>query len=214
MIDNKNQQIDELLKMRSDGMKSFAVASRGLSEMGVKISDGEGFIGLPDNYSQHVEKFNNSNLEFEWEVEYSDGLKLAQFQGEDQHHFGHIDISKLKSISLISNFDWPTDNIEKRIIVRLNWETGLFDIVNGWAAPEVMAHAAMNPINGNRKLILFSRKRQSSTVGEIDEKYIDYFPAIGENFYYNRFIIGYEVSGSGMKALIICPNGEINIFEK
>jgi hypothetical protein len=35
-----------------------------------------------------------------------------------------------------------------------------------------------------------------------------------EIFYYNCFVLGYEVSGTGKKVVIIRPDGTIELFEE
>jgi len=212
---NINEKIDNLLKIRQDAMFNYARSTNDLIDLGVKIKNKEDEnITLPASFSKYLEKYNISNLEFEWEVKYKDGSVLRQFEGTEQRNFSHIDQERLASISFISNFDWPSEaGQDPRIIVRLNWETGLFEFQNGFASQDVRATACMNPLEGEKKLILFSRKRFSSSNGEINDQYKEFFPFEDEVFYYNRFILGYETK-SGTKALIIDPNGNIAIFEK
>jgi hypothetical protein len=215
MTDQRNKDIDAMLQRRQRGLIDFSEATNELITLGVKIGHSEdGDITIPDSYDKYIDKYNASNLEFEWEVEYTNGEKLRQFDDVNgtpvQYHFGNIDQSRLKNISFISNFIWPTDNMEKRIIVRLNWETGLFEILNGFAPQETMAHATMNPLAGEKKLILFARKRHTSMMGDMKS---DLYPFTDEYFIYNRFVIGYQIVGSSdQKSVIIEPNGTIKIF--
>lgn len=214
MQDNKNKIIDELLQKRQDGMVNFAESTKKLIDLGVKIANPEGEISVPSFFEQFLDKYNNSNLEFEWEVIYKDGSRLRQFDDGDQHNFANIKLSEVKSVSYISNFAWQTDNEERRVIVRLDMESGLFTITNGFCPQEVLAEIAVNEIKEDKKLILFSRKRQSSSMGEVSDEVRQFFPSVGETFFYNRFVLGFETASGYMRAVIIEPNGNINIFTK
>ena len=214
MQDNKNKIIDELLQKRQDGMVNFAESTKKLIDLGVKIANPEGEISVPSFFEQFLDKYNNSNLEFEWEVIYKDGSRLRQYDGEDQHNFGNIKLDEVKSVSYISNFAWQTDNQDQRVIVTLNMETGLFTINNGFCPQEVLAEIAVNEIKEDKKLILFTRKRQSSSMGDVSDEVRQYFPSVGESFFYNRFILGFETPSGYMRAVIIDPNGNISLFNK
>lgn len=210
-----NKQIDALLQKRQQGIFDYSDSTHKLIELGVKIGNKiDGDLTIPSSFEPYLEKFNNSNMEFEWEIDYTDGSKLKQFEGDQEHNFSHIDQSKLGSISFISNFNWPSDNQEKRVIVRLNWTTGLFELMNGFASQDVKSVICSNPIPGDKKLILFTRKRVSAAQGRMGEKFADLIPMMDEVFYYNCFILGYEVSGVGKKVVIIRPNGIIELFEE
>lgn len=212
--EQKNNKIDELLKKRQEGMFNFTRATNELVAMGVKIGKrSSGEILVPNSYQPLIEKFNHSNLEFEWQVNYSDGSVLRQFENEIQHNFQDIDQSRIKNIEYISNFIWQTDMAEKRIIVRLNWETGKFEFLNGFASQEVRAKCCIEPLNGEKKLILFARKRLSSSAGEAKNEYSEFASMLDEFFFYNRFILGYEVKTGEKMAVIIEPNGDIKLFE-
>jgi len=214
-MENINKKIDELLKTRQDAMVNYARSTSDLIDMGVKIKNKETEdTTLPASFQNYLDKYNISNLEFEWEAKYKDGSVLRQFEGEEQRNFSHINQENLASISFISNFNWPSEaGRDPRVIIRLNWETGLFEFSNGFASQDVRTKSCMNPLTGNKKLILFTRKRFSASNGEINDQYKEFFPFEDEVFYYNRFILGYETE-AGMKALIISPNGSIEIFEK
>lgn len=214
MQDSKNKLIDELLQKRQDGMVNFVEATKRLIDIGVKIANPEGEISVPSFFEKYIDKYSNSNLEFEWEVVYKDGSRLRQFDDGDQHNFANIKLSEVKSVSYISNFTWQTDNEERRIIVKLDMETGLFTIINGFCPQEVLAEIAINEIKEDKKLILFARKRQSSSMGEISDEVKQYFPSAGETFFYNRFILGFETPSGKMRAVIIEPNGNIGLFIK
>jgi len=213
-IESQNNKIDELLRKRQEGMFNFSEATKGLLSMGVKIGKrSTGDITVPESYEPYLDKFNFSNLEFEWQVNYTDGTILRQFEGEIQHNFKDIDHTKIKNVEYISNFGWQTDMDEKRIIVRLNWETGMFEFLNGFASQEVKTKCCMNPLTGEKKLILFSRKRLSQAQGEARSELREFVDMMDEFFFYNRFILGYEVPGGEKIAVIIEPNGDIKLFD-
>ena len=209
---NINKKLDELLNTRNKAMVDYARSTNELINLGIKIKNrGNDDITLPISFKKYLDKYSISNLEFEWEVEYNDGTILKQFEGEEKRNFSHINKEKLKRISFISNFDWPSDSKETRVIASLNWETGLFEFNNGFASQEVRAEACMNPLQGKKKLILFTRKRFSASNGEINEEYKEFFPFEDETFYYNRFVLGYETE-FGKKIIVVNPNGIIDIF--
>lgn len=213
MKDKKSTRIDELLQIRQNGILDYSRATKELIDIGVKIGrESDGAITIPSSFQPFLESYEISNLEFEWEAEYIDGSKIKQFAGEVQHNFSDIDQSRLKTISFISNFVWGTDMAEKRIIVKLNWQTGLFEVLNGQMTLEARNFAFMNPLIGEKQLILFCRKGQSATVGEVSDSIKEFMPETSEVFYYNRFVLGYKIPGGEKKALIIYPNGEIDIF--
>lgn len=213
-IDSQNKRIDDLLRRRQEGMFNYSNATKGLLGMGVKIGKaGTGEITVPDSYQPFLDKFNISNLEFEWLVTYIDGTVLRQFEGDKQHSFKDIDLGRIKSVEYVSNFIWQTDMAEKRIIVRLNWETGMFEFTNGFASQEVRAKCCVMPLPGDKKLILFARKRMSSAVGESRNELKEFVSMMDEFFFYNRFILGYQVSSGETMAVIIEPNGDIKMFE-
>ena len=215
-MESINKRIDALLKIRQEGMYNYSKCTRELIDMGVKIGHkNTGDLTIPGVFEPYLEKYNKSNMEFEWEVMDKDGTILKQFDGDVQHSFKDIKLDNMQSIAFISNFNWPTDNKEHRVIVRLNWETGLFELMNGFAPAEVREELCSKAPIGIKKLILFTRKRFSSTYGEVNEKYPEFFPMKDEFLYYNRFVIGYEVVGSTKtKIAIIDPTGIISLFEK
>lgn len=214
MTDQNRKKIDELLQIRQNGIFNYSKATRELINLGVKIGrKSDGALTIPSNFQPFLDRYNVSNLEFEWLAEYKDGTKLAQYEGEKSNHFGHIDQTKLKSLAFISNFNWQTDNQEKRVIVKLNWETGLFEFMNGFASQDVVEYACTNPLAGDRQLIMFIRKQYGFTAGDIKDDYKEFIPNFDEFFYYNRFVLGYKIPGGEKKVLIIEPTGNINIFQ-
>jgi len=213
-LDEQNKKIDALLQLRQNGMFNYSKATKELIRMGVKFGHkSTGQITLPDSFKKYLRKFEHSTLEFEWTADYNDGSILRQFDDQNKEHdFADIDQSKLKSIAFISNFIWPTDNQEKRIIVRLNWKTGLFEFMNGFASQDVKAKCCMNPLEGEKKLILFARKRQSSAVGESKSELKEFVNMMDEFSFYNRFVLGYQVPSGEKITIIIEPNGDIKLF--
>jgi len=169
---------------------------------------------IPESFNKYLKEFNLSNLEFEWIVEYKDGKSLKQFDDGAIHNFSHIDLENVKSVSYISNFVWPTDNEEKRVIVKLDMNTGLFSFLNGYASQEVKAECCINEINSDKKLILFTRKRIGSTHGSANNEIKEFVDMLDEFTFYNRFVLGYETQDKKKIAVIIEPNGNIKLFDK
>jgi len=213
-MENINKEIDQLLQIRQDGILAYAKATRKLIDLGVKIGDNRtGSLRIPSTFSNYIDNFNKSNLEFEWEVEYTDGVILKQFS-DKEHNFSHIDQSRIKQVRFVSNFNWPTGNEEKRVIVGLNWDTGVFTFVNGFLSQDDRAKLYKKECRDNKKLIMFCRKRFSSTVGDVDPTYTEFAPSTDEFFHYNRFVLGYEVPGTEEKIMVmVYPTGYITIFE-
>lgn len=213
-MENPNDKIDRLMNTRQAATYDYARSTAELVEMGVKIGDKEtGEVSLPKNFEPYLDKYNISNLEFEWEVVYKDGGKiLRQFEDGQERTIKDIDQSKISKIAFISNFNCPTENTQKQVIAILNWETGIFEFLNGFVSQDTRAIACLDPIPGEKKLILKTKKRFSASNGEIEGRYKDFFPFQSEFFYYNRFILGYEVSGVGKKMIIINPDGTILNF--
>lgn len=210
-MQEQRKKIDSLLQIRQDGYYNFIKSTNELVSLGVKIGSlTEGTINLPESFNNHLEKYEVSNQEFEWLVEYQDGSILKQFENGVQHTFADIDVDNLKNISWVSNFDYPTDMRETRVIVRLNWETGLFEFVNGFVNQEVRSVCCQEPLVGPRKLILFVNKQVTSAAGDPSAA-PELAPLIDQYFIYNRFVLAYEVNGE-KKGVVISPNGDINLF--
>lgn len=213
-MENTNKKIDQLLQLRQDGIINFARATFELIEMGVKVENqGTGNIRLPSSFTNFLQKYERSMLEFEWEAEYFDGTKIQQF-GEEEHHFGHIDQNKLKSFSLISNFEWPTPNEEKRVIVTLDFQKGEFIFQNGFISQDDRGKLFNKQLPGPKQLIFFARKRMSSSQGSIHPAYQEFVPSLEENFYYNRFIVGFKSESGEKVMLMVYPTGTITFFEE
>lgn len=212
-----NNKIDHLLQQRQDGMFNFAAATRDLLSMGLQVgSQTTGEILVPESFTEHLDKFNRSNLEFEWMATYKDGsMPIYQFGPgpNEEHHFKDIDQNKLKSVSFISNFNWQTDNQEKRVIATLDWETGIFSFLNGFISQDDLGKLVMEKITEPKKLILVIKRRQSPVVGDIKEDLKQFHGPIDEIFYYNRFLLGFETPSGRKRTILIQPNGNINLWE-
>jgi len=202
---NYGLDVDELIKIRDDAKIKIIRSKMALLNMGVKsVKDGV-MSYLPGLDIYKFEKCDNK--EFYWEAVYKDGNIIKQFDGKKQNHYGNIDQSKLKLFRWISNFNDETDNKEKRVVVTLDFETGLFDFLNGYVPQEIRGEL----INGfdagsSPKLILKVIPRTLITVS---------YPEGGtdEVYFYNRYLIGYE---AGSKKVVLCiePNGFIHFFNE
>lgn len=208
---DNNKLIDQLLQQKQDGMYNYAKALKGIVDLGVKVgSQQTGEIVVPVSFNRYLDKYNRSNLEFEWVATFIDNRPpLYQFGPEEEHHFGDIDQSKLKAISWISNFDWPTDNIEKRVIVTLDFSTGKFEFLNGFISQEDRG-ALLEPATP-KQLILAIKRRVSPYTGGLSPELAEYHGPTDEIFYYNRFKLGFKTEG-GEKIVLIQPNGTINLI--
>jgi hypothetical protein len=154
-----------------------------------------------------VEKYEKCrNQEFVWEAEYDDGSVLKQFDGAKQHHYGNIEQEKLKLIRWVSLFVVDTSNVDKRVIVSLDWKTGLWSFYNGIVSQELRAMVANGFSLDKPKLILKMVKRESAGVG---------FPGavVNEITRYNRYILGWEAGGN---KVILCtePNGYTHLWHE
>lgn len=207
----EHKKLDEILKLRQKSYFDFNKSTLDLHLMGVKVRDSlTGQILLPPEYTNYLEQFNNSLLEFEWLVEYDDGTFLAEFDGDKNNNFSHIDLKKVTKVSYISNFDWHTDNKIKRVVVTLDMKTGLFNFANGFVSQEVRGARCVKPLKGERKLILFKNKTISQAGGPVnDDK--DQKVLLNEAYFYNIFVLGYEVNGEKY-GVSIYPNGIVQLF--
>ena len=70
----------------------------------------------------------------------------------------------------------------------------------------------MNPLPGEKKLIMFARKNHSGVAGQVAQN-SELASFIGQYFVYNRFVLGYEANGE-KKVVMIYPNGEIKLFNE
>lgn len=212
--------IDDLIKDQVRGEVLTQAARKELAEAGVKtFINGELVFGvendLPHKHGQilNIGDYRRcKNQEFYWEAEYLDGTLIKQFEGDVENHLGNIDQTQLKLIRWVSNFTWGTDNKEKRVIVTLDWATGMFDFQNGLVPQEVRA-ALMLGFKMVEKdvaahLILKMRKMVSGEAGVDSGK----VTPTGRMWLYNRFILGWEVRDTKL-AVCIEPNGYINLHQ-
>jgi len=196
----------------------LAKTTKQLLEMGVKLGHQEtGEITCPASFAPYLEQFEkNGNLEFVWEARYQDGGTLLQFEGSVEHLWTDIDQTRLKEIRLVSLFDYPTTNQERRQIITLHWDTGIITFYNGLIPQDIWAYCSQpRPADKPIKLILTKRLRRSTNVS-LDPKseLFRYYTATDEFYLYNRWIFGWQVIGSSEKrVLIINPNGEVEIGE-
>ncbi len=202
---NHGLDVDEAIRLRETSRYNLTQAKMTLLKMGVKtVSEGH-LQALPN---LDVEKYEKCCFqEFSWEAEYEDGSVLKQFEGAKQHHYGNIEQDKLKLIRWVSHFVTDTSNEEKRVLVTLDWKTGLWSFFNGFVPQEVKAAVAEGFAGEIKpKLILKMVKRESASVG---------FPgnAVNELTRYYRYILGWE---GGDKKIILCvePNGYTHLWHE
>ena len=204
--------VDKNIKERTNALNQLAGAESELAQLGVKFGilgdDGIPTLELGDNY---LPQFTYHLEEFEWEAEYKDGSKLRQYDITGDHHFGQIKQDQLKSIKYISNFEYPTDNKEKRIILTLDWETGKFELLNGLMNADDKGKI-IREIKGEKKLILFKRIRVGQMLGLVNgDKLVQPFPT-NEVYFYKRYFLGYETQE---RKILVClyPNGKVGVEE-
>lgn len=197
------KQIDSLIKIKQSAKFNLITSSTELLQMGVKIFNGDKLSTLP---GLNIESYQKCAMqEFVWEAEFDDGSIVKQFQGEAQHHFGHIDQSKLKVFRWVSLFDCETENADKRAIVELDFKTGKFVFLNGFVPQEVRAGVDdIYPENEAPKLIMKMVKRESNVVNYPEG-------SISEVMKYNRYLIGWETKS---KKTLLCvePNGFVHYW--
>jgi len=206
---NVNEKIDSHLKIRRQSLYDLEKSIEGLYEMGVRF-----FIpspdGLPDISAAQslLPRFEKTLEDFEWKAIYDDGTELDQY-GEIQSNFGDIDMSKLVKLQYISNFEINTQNLEKRLVITLDFKQGTFTFWN--CGSQNVKDELSKEISGEKKLVLFKRKRESFTAGVSKDAIgkLDVSPT-GEKFTYTRYYLGYEC---GKKKVIVClyPNGDMEI---
>lgn len=204
--------IDELIKTREEAKVNLARSTRELFIRGVKIGrNSTGEISLPASFDKYLDKYERSNSEFEWEAEYFDGTILKQYD-KTEKCYKDIDQSKLKSISYISNFVYPTDNREKRIVITLDFERGAFTFMNGFCPQEIKWELEKEFKPKEKTLHLLARKRNSFSIGQInvEEELRPWIDIKDEYYMYNRYILGIR-SPEGDKIISISPIGDISM---
>lgn len=204
---NFGENIDHLIRVRENARYNFAKSRLELIDLGAKTYSNGELMALPNLDLKKYEacKFQ----EFCWEAKYNDGTEIKQFQGSLEHHFGDLDQQRLSTISWISNFTSDTSNVEKRVIVTLDFKTGKFIFMNGLALGEVrnVSDAGFPVgIEGEKKLILKMVKRESSGVSSGAD-------AVSEITRYYRYLLGWEF---GAEKIILCvePNGYTHLWHQ
>jgi len=207
---NVNQKIDNFLKIRRQSLYDFEKAVEGLYEMGVRFFT-PAPDGVPDISAAQslLPRFEFTLEDFEWKAIYDDGTELDQF-GEKQSSFKDIDMERLEKIQYISNFEINTQNPERRLVITLDFKQGTFTFWN--CGSQEIRDSLSKEVKGEKKLILFKRRRESFTAGvSKGEGKAEILPT-GEKFTYTRYYLGYEVVGKKKKAIVcLYPNGEIVI---
>lgn len=197
--------VDEFISMRVKALADLKKSSNGLKDLGAH-SDIRGVETVMDGMD--IEAFNRCDKsEFAWEAVYTDGTQLRQYDDFSmKHSFADIDQEKLELIRWVSNFDVDTSNTCKRIIVTLDWRTGLFSFFNGLVHPAVK-EIYLNPMTSmdGAKLILKKRVRMSFT-GNTEHNKDD------ETINYNRYLLGLEL-GELKRLICIEPNGFVHLQE-
>ena len=212
------EKVDSLVRRRESAKFELAKTTKQLLEAGVKIGHQEtGQITCPASFAPYLEQYEKyGNLEFLWEARYKDGGTLSQWEGSVEHLWTDIDQQRLKELRLISLFDYPTTNEEKRQIVTLFWETGIITFHNGLIPQDIKAYCSVPRPQGKQiKLILKKRLRRSfNTPIDTNSDLLPYFTSVDEFYLYNRWIFGWQVVGSKDKrVLVVNPNGEVEIGE-
>lgn len=199
---NYGDTVDQLINTRQQARMVLMQSEMSLLELGVKTFKGEAVSCMPNldlyNYHKH------NHQEFSWEAVYTDGTVLTQFQGDKQHHFKHIDQSRLHFIRWVSNFNVDTSNEDKKVIMSLSWENGTFNFYNGAISQEARMFGTIG-FGDNPKLIMKMVKRESSVGGFAGEE-----PEIMK---YNRYILGWQTN-SMKQIMCIEPNGRIHIWHE
>jgi len=212
------EKVDSLVRRRESAKFELAKTTKQLLEAGVKIGHQEtGRITCPASFSPYLEQYEKyGNLEFLWEARYKDGGTLNQWEGSVEHLWTDIDQKRLKELRLVSLFDYPTTNQEKRQIITLHWETGVITFLNGIIPQDIKGYCATpRPKGKSIQLVLKKRLRRSfNTPVDPNSDLLPYFTSIDEFYLYNRWIFGWQVKGSKQKKVIIVnPNGEVEIGE-
>ena len=201
---NFGKDVDTFLQARDQARVVLQESMSNLLETGAKVFMGGTVIGLKGMTADLYHACNNQ--EFSWEAEYKDGTIVKQFDNGVQHHFGDIDQGKLKMFRWMSLFNVETSNADKRVIVTLDFETGLWSFYNAFLTQEMRA-VLLPPINAGDKpkLIMKMVKRQSVTVA------MTTMNPNGEVVLFTRYIIGWEV-GATKVLLCIEPNGLVHLW--
>jgi hypothetical protein len=212
------EKVDNLIRRRESAKLELANTTKQLLEFGVKLGHQDtGEITCPASFAPYLAQFEgNGNLEFLWEATYKDGGSLLQWEGTVEHNYTDIDLERLKELRLVSLFDYPTTNTEKRIVITLFWDTGIITFYNGLIPQDIWAYCSQPRPSGKQlKLVLKKRLRRSvNTTLDPKSDLFPYYTSTDEFYLYNRWIFGWQVIGSKEKrVLVINPNGEVEIGE-
>lgn len=203
---NYGQEIDAMVKLKHEAKLNLIKASGRLLEMGAKILVDGVVNSMP---GLDVEKYQAQNFqEFAWVAEFEKTM-MHQFSPDGDNHFGNIDQSKLLKFSWVSCFEVDTSNLDRRVIVELDFKTGKFTFLNGQVPQAIRADAdeGYPPIQLSSvqpKLIMKMVKRNSETVDRKSGK-------VSEIAKYNRYLIGWEV-GAAKRLFCIEPNGLVHYW--
>ncbi len=208
LMEKANEKIDQFLLMRKEASAQMEKAIAGLYEMGVRFYQASEDGGAPEVTAAQnlIPRYEVTLQDFEWKAIYDDGGELDQY-GNQENHFGDIDQSRLAKIMFIGNFEIDTSNIEKRPVITMDFKTGLFEFLN--CGPMDVRGKLTRPCVGDKKLILFRRKRETFSAGVNGKKDLE---MTGDQIVYIRYYLGYETSD---RKVLICiyPNGDVGIEE-
>lgn len=212
------EMVDQLIRRRESAKFELAQTTKQLLDFGVKLGHQEtGEITCPASFAPYLNQYERyGNLEFLWEAQYKDGGSLLQWEGNVEHLYTDIDLTRLKELRLVSLFDYPTTNAEHRQIITLHWDTGIFTFLNGLIPQDIWAYCSQpRPAGKETKLILKKRLRRSVNAPISDKsELLPYYTSTDEFYLYNRWIFGWQVIGSKEKrVLVVNPNGTVEIGE-
>lgn len=201
-------EIDEAINLRESSKTNLMRANFKLIDLGAVNMIGDSIFANPRLNLKEYKKCNNQ--EFQWQAWYSDGFVINQYEedeAETERTFADIDFTRLVRIHWSSNFETETDNDDKRVIISLDWTTGLFSFYNGITPQEVketVLDASEFMKAEEKKLILKMVKRVSQTASLNPNAPV-------EVTLYNRYLLGYETAE---KKVIICiePNGYVHLW--
>lgn len=201
------KQVDGLIKKKNQAKVDLVNSSSLLLQMGIKVLEGDRITAQP---GLDVEKYIAQNYqEFAWEAQYRSGQTIHQFGDPDgDKHFGDIDQEQLMFFRWVSCFKDETDNRDQRVIVQLDFETGRFSFLNGFAPQETRNLSDEGFPQGadqsdvKPKLVMKMVKRNSETFSYPEGSRV-------ETMKYNRYLIGWELPD---KKIILCvePNGFVH----
>ena len=198
------KDITSALRIRDTAKRDLAQSRMYLTDMGVKSLKDGNWTFIP---GLNLKKFQQcNNQEFTWEAEMKDGSVVRQFGDKEDKNFSHIDQVNLKFFRWVSNFDYDTDNTEKRVIISLNFETGEFEFLNGYVPQSVRGDVINSVVpTGERSLVMKIIRRTDTAVNQADGR-------TDEVTYYNRYLIGCSFPTGEKRILCIEPNGLVHLW--